>query len=268
MIITALSNQKGGVGKTTVTAGVAEELAARGLRVLVLDADPQANLTARLGIDVAEGQLTLNDVLGTIDTEAGEDDDVDYLGAAITPSGPGWSDLIGVVPAELGLSAQEKVSSIGGEFRLRVALGNLRTEWDHVLIDCPPSLGLLTLNAMIAADQVVAVTEAAALPVQGLAYMIRTLGSVKKHYNPNLRLTGVVINRYRDDRRDRAAWSEKLRASYGSLVISPAMPEREVIAQANSASLPLAALTGSGLAVSSVRMAMGAVADRIAGTDQ
>jgi chromosome partitioning protein len=236
--------------------------------VLVIDADPQANLTARLGVEVNEHRLTLADVLAQLDGENEIEEGEDYLGDAITHAGPKWSDLLGVVPSELGLARQEKVTSIGAEFRLRTALTGLQSTWDDILIDCPPSLGLLTLNAMIAADQVVAVTEAAALPVEGLAYMIRTLGSVRRHYNPNLSLVGVVINKLRTDRLDRAAWAEKLRASYGELVIDPTVPEREIVSQANSAALPLAALGRATPAVVDVRAAMDAIADRIVGLDQ
>jgi len=262
--ITALANQKGGVGKTACTAGVAERLADRGRRVLVIDIDPQANLTAQLGVEVNESRLTLNDVLGQLDADT-DDDGADYLGDAITHAGPGWSDLIGVVPSELALAHQNKAQSIGAEFRLRVALGNLASSWDDILIDCPPSLELLTLNAMIAADQVVAVTEAAANSVDGLARMIRTLGSVKKHYNPNLGLAGVVVNKFRADRLDRAAWAEKLRSAYGELVIEPTVPEREVIARATSAAVPLSALGRATPAVTDVHAALDAIADRVVG---
>lgn len=265
--ITAFANQKGGVGKTAMTAGVAERLAERGRRVLVIDTDPQANLTAQLGVEVNEQLLTLHDVLGQLDGDV-EDDGSDFLGDAITHAGEGWSDLIGVVPSELGLAHQNKAQSIGAEFRLRVALAGLTSSWDDILIDCPPSLELLTLMSMIAADQVVAVTEAAANSVDGLARMVRTLGTVQKHYNPGLGLAGVVINKHRADRLDRAAWAEKLRASYGPLVIEPAVPEREVIARATSASLPLSALGRATPAVSDVHAALDAIADRIVGSGQ
>lgn len=267
MSITALANQKGGVGKTAMTAGVAERLAERGLRVLVIDTDPQANLTAQLGVEVNEQRLTLNDVLGQLDADT-DDDGADFLGDAVTHAGDRWSDLIGVVPSELALAHQNKASHIGAEFRLRAALATLRGGWDHVLIDCPPSLEMLTLMPMIAADQVIAVTEAAANSVDGLARMVRTLSTVKKHYNPDLALAGVVINKARTDRLDPAAWTEKLRGVYGALVIEPTVPERTVIAQATSASVPLSALGRATPAVAAVHEALDAIADRIVGAGQ
>ncbi len=235
--VVAVCNQKGGVGKTTITVNLADTLAGQGKRVLVIDADPQANATSNLGLAEAP-PFTLNDVL-TVDpttrqVEAG------VLAEAVSAAGEGWHG-VQLVAAELALANREQDQDLGREYRLRTALDGTLDQWDAVLIDCPPSLGQLTVNALTAADGAVLVTEPRAASVEGLARMTRTMATVRQHFNDRLQLGGIVVNRYRGDRRDRVEWAGQLRADYAGHLIEPFVPEREVIASAASAAAPLSA---------------------------
>lgn len=239
----AVCNQKGGVGKTTLTAGLAEVLTQRlGLRVLLIDADPQANTTSTLAVESPE--FTLNDVL------AGEGGEVlpGVIAEAITPSGSAWQPdarknqtwpAIEVVAAERALAGREQDQILGREHRLRTACEGAVDAYDVVLIDCPPSLGQLTVNALVAADSALLVTEARASSVEGLGEIIKTLGSVRQHFNPGLSLAGVVVNRLRKDRKDQSEWLSRLEEDYEAQLLHPYLPEREKFAAAHSAAMPL-----------------------------
>ena len=234
-MVIAVCNQKGGVGKTTVTVNLAGELAAAGFRVLVIDADPQGNASARLGVHAPD--LTLADVLA-VQPATG---DVMPNGAAhaVTEAGALWPESLGVLPSEAGLSAREMERDLGWERRLRTALDGEDRGWDVVLIDCPPSVGLLTVNALVAADRALLVTEPGADSVAGLALMTRTVATVRRSYNPDLALAGIVVNRWRPGRRDGDEWLAALVEDYAELVLEQQVPEREVVKQAASAAAPL-----------------------------
>lgn len=236
MTITAIANQKGGVGKTSTTVNLAAILASQGKRVLVIDADPQANATAITGITgetASEGQLTLHDVLTAVATgQAGDG----CITQAVIPSA--WEG-VDIVASERALATQETDAAPGREHRLRVALTGVADRWDHVLIDCPPSLGTLTLAALTAADQCLIVTEPRSTASDGVAGIIATLTSVQRWYNPGLRLSGILINRYRGDRRDRSMWRTWLHETYGDAVIDHPLPEREVVATASTNHVPV-----------------------------
>jgi len=232
--VIAVCNQKGGVGKTSITLGLADVLAYQGRRVLIIDADAQANATTSLG--VTDPPFTLNDVL----TSAGGEVTPGVITDAATPAGPGW-DRIDVVASERALAAREQDQVVGRELRLRTALDGDLDRWDLVLIDCPPSLGQLSINALVAADAALLVTEPRATSVDGLSEIVRTLGTVRRALNPALALAGVVVNRHRTDRRDRTDWVDQLRTDYGAALFEPAIPEREVVAVASSAAAPLTA---------------------------
>ncbi len=253
--VLALCNQKGGVGKTSVTVGLADVLARQGKRVLLVDADPQANATSNVAIEDTP-PFTLNDVL-TVDP-ATRQVQPGVLAEAVVPAGEGWSG-VDVVAAELALAAREQDQDLGREYRLRVAMNGALGAWDVVLIDCPPSLGQLTVNALTAADAALLVTEPRAASVEGLAQMTRTLHTVRQHFNDGLRLAGVVVNRHRADRRDRVEWVEQLRTDYGDRLLEPFLPEREVVALAASAAAPLSAY---GSRSRDVVEALSAVAER------
>lgn len=162
--VIAVANQKGGVGKTATTVNLADAWARNGHRVLVIDADPQANATSILDVEIDPVESrTLLDVLAAVATgQAGSG----ALAAAIHPAGPAWGG-IDVVPAQRELASREADTAPGREFHLRAAMDGAIEEHDVVLVDCPPSLGALTLSALTAATGVLIVTEPRASSVDG-----------------------------------------------------------------------------------------------------
>ena len=233
--IIAVANQKGGVGKTATTVNLADALARNGRRVLVIDADPQANATSILDVELDVESRTLHDVLTAVATgQAG----AGALAAAIHPAGPAWGG-IDVVPAQRELASREADNSPGREFHLRTAMDGAVEGYDVVIIDCPPSLGALTLSALTAATGVLVVTEPRASSVDGVAELTTTIYTVRRYYNKKLTSAGILINRWRSDRLDRAVWREELHNTYGSVMIDHPLPEREVIAVAATNHVPV-----------------------------
>lgn len=185
MQIMAIANQKGGVGKTTTAVNLCGELARRGRRMLLIDSDPQGNATTSLGIAKRELQTTTYDVLmGQL-----------LLAEAVRPTGRPNYDLL---PADQDLAGAE-VELAGTnqrEWRLASALEGVMGVYDQIVIDCPPSLGLLTLNALCAADAVLIPLQCEYLALEGLAQLKGTLDRVREKLNPRLRILGVVMTMY------------------------------------------------------------------------
>lgn len=185
MQVVALANQKGGVGKTTSAVNTAVVLAARGLNVLLLDLDPQGNTTSSLGIDKSELTGTMYDLLmQTLDFDATVLTDVRPNLDVIATT----SDLAG---AEI-----ELVNEPNRERRLAVALHAVRHRYDIALIDCPPSLGLLTLNGLTAANSVVVPIQCEFLALEGVTQLIQTIDLTRRHLNPQLDILGVLMTMF------------------------------------------------------------------------
>lgn len=183
--IVALANQKGGVGKTTTAVNLAGELARRGLHVLLVDCDPQGNATTSLGISKRDLTATTYDVLmGLVDSDA-----------AIYPTGRASYDLM---PASEHLAGAmiELTTVERREWQLADALKQVKEHYDWILVDCPPSLGLLTLNALCAASDVVIPLQCEFLALEGLAQLKGTIDRVHQHLNSHLRIAGVVMTMY------------------------------------------------------------------------
>jgi chromosome partitioning protein len=184
--IIALLNQKGGVGKTTTTVNLGAALADRGKRVLLVDLDPQAHLTLHLGVELPEGD----------DIEAGSvydlllDGDLDP-GEAVQVV----EERLHVIPSEVDLAAAEvELAGEGDRYlRLREHLRRLANDYDHVLLDCPPSLGLLTINGLACAHEVIVPMQAHFLALQGVSKLLDTVSMMAAQVNPNLRVSGVVL---------------------------------------------------------------------------
>ena len=184
--VLAIVNQKGGVGKTTTAVNLAASLAAQEKRVLVVDLDPQGNATSGLGIqrDQGERPTIYHALIGERDARSAVlPTEVPHL--FVLPAG---TDLVG---AEL-----ELVSIEGRENRLRSAVAPLRDSYDYLLIDCPPSLGFLTLNALVAADSVLVPLQCEYYALEGLGSLLRTIDLVRANLNRDLQLEGVVLTMY------------------------------------------------------------------------
>ena len=215
MEIYAFANQKGGVGKTTVTLGIAAALARTGMRTLVVDLDPQASATRVVDVDVID-RVTVADAL--LEPERF------WLSDAVVSTSWGFA----LAPAETALASREARRSTADEFVLRDQLAQV-SAYDVVLIDCPPSLGVLTLNALAAADGIVVVTEPTFLALQGIEELLRTRELVGAHYNPRLELAGVIVNRVERTVEHRESLAE-IEAFFGSdLVWSPQVAKRTAL---------------------------------------
>ncbi|MEZ4779049.1 MAG: AAA family ATPase [Flavobacteriaceae bacterium] len=183
--IIAIANQKGGVGKTTTSVNLAASLGVLEKKVLLIDADPQANATSGLGIDVESVELGTYQLLEhTAPAEK----------AIITTSSPN----LNLIPAHIDLVAIEieLVDKENRESMLKQAISDLKNEYDFILIDCAPSLGLLTLNALTAADSVLIPIQCEYFALEGLGKLLNTIKSVQKIHNPNLDIEGLLLTMY------------------------------------------------------------------------
>ena len=184
-VVIALANQKGGVGKTTSTVSLAAALASRGVRTLVLDSDPQANATSALGVERP------TDGGGLYTALVEEEPLLPSVAATATPN-------LSVMPTSPALAGAEVelVSVMAREFRMKRAVEPLREHFDVILIDCPPSLGMLTVNALAAADEVVIPVQTEYFALEGLGHLAHTIELVKRNLNPRLVIRGVLLTMF------------------------------------------------------------------------
>ena len=226
-----VANQKGGVGKTTTTVNVAAALALKGLRVLVVDLDPQGNTSTALNIEHSEGTPGVYEAIvdGT---------DLDDL-VKPCPDIEGLS----VLPASIDLAGAEieLVSLVARESRLDRALQSYLRDCaaagdriDYVFIDCPPSLGLLTVNAMVAGREVLIPIQCEYYALEGLGQLIRNIDLIRAHLNPKLEITTILLTMYDGRTRLSAGVAEEVRSHFGDKVISTPIPRSVRISEAPS----------------------------------
>lgn len=210
--IIAIANQKGGVGKTTTTVNLGIGLARSGKRVLLIDADGQADLTKSLGFKrPAELSYTTATVLENIVREQDIGTEENLL----------WhTEDVWLLPSNSKLSEMEMtlVNVMRREFVLSEYIHTIRDNYDYILIDCMPSLGMVTINALVAADSVLIPVQAEYLPVSDLQELIRTVGMVRRHLNKDLDIEGILINRLDNRTRDSKEIAKLLEKNYGSKV--------------------------------------------------
>jgi cellulose biosynthesis protein BcsQ len=230
--VLSVSSLKGGVGKTTVTLGLASAAFARGVSTLVVDLDPQADVST--GMDVPVAAVNVADVLGSPKEK--------IVRAAITPSGwtrgrGGVVDVMVGSPAAINFDGPHP--SVRDIWKLEEALAHVEAEYDLVLVDCAPSLNALTRTAWAASDRVSVVTEPGLFSVAAADRALRAIEEIRRGLSPRLQPLGIIVNRARMQSLEHQFRIKELRDMFGPLVLSPQLPERTSLQQAQGAAKPL-----------------------------
>jgi chromosome partitioning protein len=225
--VISVANQKGGVGKTTTSINLAAALAALGQRVLMIDLDPQANASAGLGVDASSGESIYNVLMDGLP-----------LAEVLCPTAVPGLDL---APSHIDLSAAELelVSALAREYALKRVLEKAALTHDYVIIDCPPSLGLLTLNALVASDHVVIPVQCEFYALAGLAKLTDTIGRIRNALNQELDVAGALLTMYDSRTNLSRDVVDEVRANFPGNVFEALIPRSVRLAEAPSHGSPI-----------------------------
>ncbi len=226
--IIAVANQKGGVGKTTTSVNLAASLAVEEKRVLLVDADPQGNATSGSGVPRKQTRKTLYNLLVLDELVAN---------VVVTTELP----LLWVLPADKNLAGAEVelVESANREYKLKELLGKIKNDYDYIIIDCPPSLGLLTINGLTAADSLLVPIQCEYYALEGVTELFDTLARLRRGLNPQLTIEGLLLTMYDERTNLAAAVAQDLRDFYGSQVLRTVIPRNVRLAEAPSYGKPI-----------------------------
>ncbi|MGJ4745692.1 ParA family protein [Leptospira sp. SA-E8] len=240
--IVSISNQKGGVGKTTTSINLAANLAAIGKKVLIVDFDPQGNSGSGLGFEINTLQNTSYELL------IGESSAAECIKRTDIEN-------LHIIPSNINLSGAEAdlLGEENREFRLKDAIGHLRTEYDYILIDCPPSLGVLTINALSAADSVMITLQTEYFALEGLTQLMKIISLVQEKLNPSLELEGVLLTMF--DKRTNLAQqvAEDVKSYFKEKVYTTVIPRNIKLSEAPSFGKSILSYDPDGIGAQSYR---------------
>ena len=225
--VISIANQKGGVGKTTTAVNLSACLAQKGKRVLLIDTDPQGNATSGLGIESHTEKSVYNVLV----------DDMDIKETILST----MIKKLEICPANINLAGAEieLVSMVSRENRLKEALTKIREEYDYIFIDCPPSLGLITLNAFTASDSVLVPIQCEYYALEGLGQLINTIKLVQRHLNPELVIEGVILTMFDARTNLSTQVSREVEKYFGDKVFQTIIPRNIRLSEAPSHGLPI-----------------------------
>jgi chromosome partitioning protein len=250
--IIVVANQKGGVGKTTTAISIAAALAQQSIRVLLVDSDPQANCTSGIGVRLPEGQPSMYEVLN----------DGLSMEKVIEPTN---IPNLWLVPSSIDLAGAEieLVSALSREQQLRRALQETREHFDIVIVDCPPSLGLLTINALSAADGVVVPIQCEYYALEGLGALTRNAELVRQNLNKGLKITGFALTMYDGRTKLSHEVANEVRRHFGDLVFQTRIPRSVRLAEAPSYGQPITVFDPSSRGAVAYHRLAGEIWDRV-----